>query len=106
MRIALNVIYWRSIGTEVVMYSDQKLTDILLECYIEVYKFIGVDFHAIDKKEDFFMDYELCDSEQEKIINRVINKYRLKEYQRQCIKNSYWLGISPSSTKIKKDEKK
>jgi hypothetical protein len=87
------------------MYNSEKLTKILLECYIEAYKFIGVNFHEIDKKEDFFLDYELCDSEQEKIINRVINKHKLKSYERQCIKNSYWLGCSPASTKMTRNEK-
>lgn len=98
------MIYWRLAGMEVVMYNSEKLTKILLECLVEAYAAIGVNFHEIDKKEDFFLDYELCDSEQEKIINRVINKYKLKEYERRCIKTSYWLGCSPSSTKITRDK--
>lgn len=83
------------------MRNEEKLTKILLEVYREVYSHIGVDFDKIDKTENFFLDYELCDKEQEKILNRVINKYKLGGWQRQCIKNSYWLGCSPVGEKNK-----
>ncbi len=87
------------------MIQSEKLTKILVQAYREVYSAIGVDFDAIDKVQDFFLDYYLCDKEQEKILNRVINSHKLKTYERQCIKNSYWLGISPASSPKSKRNK-
>lgn len=78
-----------------------ELSDILLEVYRAIYKEIGYDFDSMEKdNNDWFMNHEMSDEDMERITNTVMNNYRLKPYQRQCIMNSMWLGCSPKSKKV------
>ena len=75
-----------------------KLENCLLECYVQLYKECGVDFMTMDRPDGFYNDYYLDEETQITIMNRVINSAKLKPYQRQLVRNSLWLGCSPSTS--------
>lgn len=68
----------------------------LEEIYIALYKEIGVSFETIDKsKENWFLYYFLRQDFQDKIINDILCKNKLTEFEKQQIINSINLGVSP-----------
>jgi len=86
----------------------KNLHNILLEVYNEVYKHTKpkLDFKkAYEKGEvtetDWFMEYFMIEEEQQKIMNEVMKKHKLKKFEKTIIENSYWLGCSPTSNEAR-----
>lgn len=83
------------------MKKKVELKDIVFECHREVYSFIGVDFDklhssGVTKRENWFSDFHLDHSKQEEIVNKVLNRYRLKPYEKKQVSIAIWLGGFPS----------
>ena len=72
-----------------------KLYSILLEIYREVYKKLAVDFDAVDKGDNWFLNYTMSEIEQFDILSKVISKYKLTRVEKTIIKSNYILGCSP-----------
>ena len=84
------------------MQATKKEEDLLLKIYRALYTEIGVDVDKLiengtTKKEGWFNDYFLAHEKQEEILESILKKERFPKYKKQIIKNSIWLGASPSS---------
>lgn len=75
--------------------KNNKVYDALLQAYRLVYAEIGVDFDEIDKVDGFYMNYQLDDEVQQKILNKVINSSKLSRLEKSAVTTSFWLGVSP-----------
>ena len=71
----------------------------LLETYSRVYSKLGVDFSAVDKVDNWFLEYEMPQSEQEEVLGMIGDKYKLTKQERSAVRNSYIMGCSPKFTK-------
>lgn len=80
--------------------KQDKLYNILLDLYREVYKSIGVDFDTVDKVKEWFWEYEIEEVIQDKLINEFLNSRRLSVLEKRVIKSSYYIGCSPKIKKI------
>ena len=90
------------------MTTTKKLIQILLEIYSEVYKHTKpkLDFKKAHKQKelsqaDWFTKYYMPEPQQQRIMEKVMKKYKLNKHDKQTIKNSYWLGSSPTSNKTR-----
>lgn len=77
--------------------KNDKLYQILLELYVQVYRSIGVDFNSIDKEENFFLNYKIDREAEVKLVNDFLSRQKLTTLQKRVIKNSYYLGCSPAN---------
>lgn len=76
---------------------DKRLK-ILFEVYKKVYSELGEDFDKLkERKDQWFLDFEMSDKRQEEILEEVCNKYKLNKATRRIISINYWLGCSPKS---------
>lgn len=82
--------------------KDEKLTEILFEIYREQYKQADppADFDKLMEtgeafKERFFMNYYLDSNRQSEILEDIMKKYKISEYDKKRIRISYFLGCSP-----------
>ncbi len=77
--------------------KKDKLYECLLNLYRIVYSSIGVDFDSLDKEDGFFYNYEIDTSAEEKIVNDFLTTHRprLSNLEKKCIKQNYYLGVSP-----------
>lgn len=84
---------------------------IIHECYKKLYKLSepSVDFdHLVNnavvnqfgQKEIPYNDYEICFKTYEKVLDQIIKKYRLNQYDSVKFKNTIALGCSPKFKKI------
>lgn len=77
--------------------KNDKLYQILVQLYVEVYKYIGEDFNSIDKEENFFLNYKIDREVEVKLVNDFLSRQKLTTLQKRVIKNSYYLGCSPAN---------
>jgi len=80
------------------MRSD-KTYMALLGAYREVYARLSVDFSTVDKTDNWFMEYEMPESEQEEVLTLMGDKYKLTKQERSAVRNSFMSGCSPKFTK-------
>ena len=71
----------------------------LLGAYRETYSRLGAEFSEIDKTDDWFLEYEMPESEQEEVLTMMGDKYKLTEQERSAVRNAYMSGCSPKFTK-------
>jgi len=85
--------------------------DILLEIYRNVYAastppadfdelMANAEVNKEGQKIIKFMDYECEHDVMEKILNEILDKYKIKDYRRKQFSFSFWLGCSPKTKKI------
>ena len=79
---------------------------IILEIYQELFKkskpkgnFKEMMKSGETKKKEFFMNYYLDDDKQEEIIEKVLDKYKIKEQRRRAFRTEIFLGCSPTGVK-------
>ncbi len=76
--------------------KKEKLVNIITEIYHDMYHELGVNFEDINKeKMDWFLDYSLPREKQDEIIDNKLKEYRVDKLNKQIIKNSVVLGVSP-----------
>ena len=84
----------------------KKSDKILLEIYQELYENSTpkADFKQLmedgtTSKDGFFMDYYLDDVTQDKIVNKILDKHKIKNpYKRRSYTVTVLLGCSPTSS--------
>jgi hypothetical protein len=92
------------------MTTNEKMNKALMECYIELYNNSEpkADFElllknaTIDERgekvidfDNYYIDEEIMSG----IVDNIINKYKMKSYNKQKFKNTIYLGCSPSTKK-------
>lgn len=82
-----------------------KTDKILLEIYQELYENSTpkADFKKLMEdgtayKDGFFMDYYLDNDKQSEIINKVLDKHKIKNFERTHYEINVQLGCSPTSS--------
>ncbi len=87
------------------MIRNEKWEEILIHCYHEMYKKSTpkLNFKKAfkEKKLDpgFYDKYSIDQKDCDEIINETIKKYKITGYQRQILRNSIYLGVSPKFKK-------
>jgi len=76
--------------------KNDKLYQILVQLYVEVYRYIGEDFDSIDKVDGWFKNYYIDETEETKIVNDFLAGQKLSELQKKIIKINYYSGCSPT----------
>jgi len=84
------------------MQATKKEEALMLKIYRALYTEIGVDIDKLiedgtTKKEGWFDDYFLAQEKQEEILESILRTSRFPKWKKQAIRNSIWLGASPSS---------
>ena len=80
--------------------KQDKLYNILLDLYREIYKSIGVDFDTVDKEPNWFWEYEIDADIQDKLVKDFLNSRRLSVLEKKVISINYYMGCSPKNKKI------
>ncbi len=84
--------------------------DILLEIYRNVYAastppadfdelMANAEVNKEGQKVIKYIDYECEHDVMEKILNEILDKYKIKDYRRKQFSFSFWLGCSPKTKK-------
>lgn len=84
--------------------------DILLEIYRNVYAastppadfdelMANAEVNKDGQKVIKYIDYECEHDVMEKILNEILDKYKIKDYRRKQFSFSFWLGCSPKTKK-------
>ena len=88
------------------MKSDEKLWSIVLNIYKEAYKKAepSADLDKLikegkTKKEGWFMDYYLPDTEYKKIVEKHFKRNRISKFERGKMMIDIYLGAGPSGVK-------
>lgn len=84
------------------MQATKKEESLMLKIYRALYNEIGVDVDKLiedgtTRKEGWFNDYFLAHEKQEEILENILKTEKFPKYKKQAIRNSIWLGASPSS---------
>lgn len=84
------------------MQATKKEEALMLKIYRALYSEIGVDVDKLiedgtTKKEGWFNDYFLAHEKQEEILENILKTEKFPKYKKQALRNSIWLGASPSS---------
>jgi len=88
------------------MKTDKQLWKICKEIYREMFKRAEpkADFDVIldsveGQEKEFFMKYFLESEKQEKIIDSICKKHKLKFWERRKVDVEVYLGCSPNTSK-------
>jgi len=86
--------------------NNEEIDKIFDEIYRRMFKEAepSGDFDEILKSGEgkfpnFFMAYYLSDDKQEEIIIKVLDKFKVRDFRREGIKNGIFLGSAPSGNK-------
>ena len=90
------------------MQATKKEESIILDIYRELYKESTPtgDFDKLissEKKDVFFMDYEIPEDTFFKILEGHLKGKRITKLKKQAIRNTILLGCSPKFTNLIKD---
>ena len=86
------------------MKSDKQLWDICMEIYRASFKAAdpSADFdHLIKigetKKDKFYMNYYISDSELARIVDKICAKHKLTKFEKNRVSQTVYLGCVPTS---------
>ena len=90
--------------------SDKKLDNVIIECYVELYKnsIPSVDFKKLmddavindnGQKVIDFNSYEIELEKMDKIIENITKKYKIKGWTKKMFTTTIYLGCSPNIKK-------
>jgi hypothetical protein len=88
------------------MMKTEKLQEVVLECYRELFKaaapkgnFDKMMTSGEAKTPRFFMRYYLAEEKQQKIMEAVCKKHKLKPFEQRKVIGECALGCSPTVSK-------
>jgi hypothetical protein len=90
------------------MQATKKEEGLILKIYRALYSEIGVDVDKLiedgtTKKEGWFNDYCLEQEKQNEILENILKTEKCPKYKKQVIRNTIWLGSSPSIKKVEEN---
>lgn len=91
------------------MRKEERNNKLMMECYTEIYAVSNppADFQELmdnapindrGQKEIPFMDHEIEYNDYLKIVNKLVEKYKLSRIEKRQFKTSVALGCSPKFT--------